>query len=391
MKKIGLFTVVIFLSGLLFGQDFGNILIQQRSVTCSDISYNSGLYFVKYMKENKLDSANYLLQYWESKCGMREPIYRAKILLALKQNQYHDSLLNIGTLSNILNYQKRMDMIKYSNSYYYDYSEPYYGYTPPGQEFDKYTQELSKSLMKNYQTEQIEYLLTEFYGENYDTIFPKIQSGIYGENRLTTEYENIVNKYVNMAEFHLSWITGVWIPTGKLKKLGLHPEIGFQMGAKHKKMNYDFTLTIRPVKSPNYYEARIKQFGDSIISTNYFFGAYVGFDVGRDLFSRNGHEMQLTGGIALDGFDVLDVDKDEDIKGVSVLTYNLNMGIGYRYYITNSFYLGLRTKYNIVDYSMNKVIDFTGNPITIQFIIGGVGGTLRNDYLRELKYNKMRR
>lgn len=391
MKKIGLFTLMFFLSSLLFGQDFDNLLIQQKSVTCPDISHNSGLYFVKYMKENKLDSANYLLQYWESKCGMREPIYRAKILLALKQNQYHDSLLNIGTLNNILNYQKRMDMIKYSNTYYYDYSEPYYGYIPPGQEFDKYTQELSKSLMRKYEPNQIEYLLTEFYGENYDTIFSKIQTSTYGENRLATEYESIVDQYVNMAEFHLSWITGVWIPTGKLKKLGLHPEIGFQIGAKHKKMNYDFTFAFKFVNSSNCYDARIKQFGDSIISTNYFSGGHVGIDIGRDIFSKNGNELQITAGIAYDGITVLKTDDDKDIESESANSYNFSMGLGYRYYLTNSFYIGLRAKYNIVDYSMNKIIDFTGNPITVQFIIGGVGNTYRNDNLKALKYNKMRR
>lgn len=44
---------------------------------------------------------------------MREPIYRAKILLALKLNEFNDSLLTEGTLNNIFNYQNRMDMIKY--------------------------------------------------------------------------------------------------------------------------------------------------------------------------------------------------------------------------------------------------------------------------------------
>ena len=32
------------------------------------------------------------------------------------------------------------------------------------------------------------------------------------------------------------------------------------------------------------------------------------------------------------------------------------------------------------------VIDFTGNPITIQFTIGGVNNVLRNNNLKALKY-----
>ena len=131
MKKTGLFIIMIFIANFLSGQDF-DYLMTKKQADCSDISYNSGLYFIRYMQENKLDSADFLLKYWEGKCGMREPIYRAKILLALKQNQYNDSILTEGTLNNIFNYQNRMDMIKYSNYYLYDNYKSYFGFIPPG-------------------------------------------------------------------------------------------------------------------------------------------------------------------------------------------------------------------------------------------------------------------
>lgn len=385
MKKTGLFIVLIFLSSFLFGQDFDNILTKKQ-VDCPDVSYNCGLYFVKYMEENKLDSAKSLIQYWESKCGMREPIYRAKILLALKQNLFSNSLLAVGSLNNIFNYQNRMEMIKYSLYFSYDKNDSYFGYIPPGQEFDKYTQELAKTLMKQYNPNQIEYQLAEFYGENCDTIFSKIQTKAFENSALKTEYELEVNKYLNMSEFHVSWITGIWIPTGALIKIGSHPELGFQMGIKDKKMNYDLTMTFKFNNSPHYYYATRTKPGSVPELTNYFFGGHIGLDVGRDLFSYKGHELQLTGGIAFDGFDVLEEDVENDIESASTATYNFNIGIGYRYYITNTFYLGVRAKYNIVDYSLNKVINFTGNPITIQFLIGGLMNDVRNNNLKALKY-----
>lgn len=385
MKKTGLITIMIIISSYLFGQDFDNMMTRKQ-VDCSDISYNSGLYFIKYIQENKIDSAKYLLQYWESKCGMREPIFRARILLALKQNSYNDTLLNEGVLNYIFNYQNRMDMIRYSNYYSYDNYSAYYGFIPPGQEFDKYTQEISKALLEYYEPNQIEYLLAEFYGENSDTIFSKIQTKTYPQSILTKEYKKAVDSYVNMAELHISWITGIWIPTGELKKLGSHPELGFQMGAKHKKMNYDITMAFKFVNSPNDYYARRTKSDDSLVLTNHFFGGYIGFDIGRDIYSNNGHELQLTGGIALDGFDVFEADKDNDLETVSTWTYNFNLGLGYRYYIKNNLYLGLRAKYNVVDYSLSNVVDFTGNPITVQFIVGGVDNVFRNNALKSLKY-----
>lgn len=385
MKNSTIIALLIFISGLSYGQNFDDIMTKKK-MDCSDISFNSGLHFIRYMQENKFDSAKKILQYWESKCGMREPIYRAKVLLAIKQNQFNDTLLTNGTLRNIFNYQNRMEMIKHSNYYSYDNYKSYYGFIPPGQEFDKYTQELSKTLIQKYEPNQIEFLLTEFYGENSDAIFSKIQTKKYGQSNLITEYDEAINKYTNMAELHISWVTGVWIPTGELKKLGTHPELGFQIGAKHKKMNYDLIMTFKFVNSPNDYYARRTKADNSLELTNHFFGGHIGLDLGRDIYTRNGHEFQLTGGVAFDGFDALKENQKNDFESETTWTYNFSFGLGYRYYIKNTFYLGLRAKYNIVDYSLNNVVDFTGNPITIQLVIGSVNNRLRNDNLKALKH-----
>lgn len=94
------------------------------------------------------------------------------------------------------------------------------------------------------------------------------------------------------------------------------------------------------------------------------------------------------GGIAFDGFDVLEEDLDSGLKSASAASLNLNLGVGYRYYLKNNGYLGLRVKYHFVDYASNHVVDFTGNPITIQFVIGGLTNDYRKRNLNALKYNK---
>lgn len=376
-------------SNLSFSQDFDN-LMTKKQVDCSDISFNSGLHFIKYINENKVDSAQYLLDYWEARCGMREPVFRARILLALKKNEFNDSMLSRGTLNHIFNYQNRIDMIKNANYYSYDSYKSYYGFIPPGQEFDRYTQAFAEGLKTKYEPETMEYLLAEFYSGNTDEIFLKLQTKSYSESILAQEYENTVEKYVDMSEFHMSLVSGIWIPTGDLKILGNHPQFGFQMGAKHKKMNYDITLIITFLNSPNEYYGRRKKSDKSLELTNHFFGGHIGFDVGRDIYSKNGHEIQLTGGIALDGFDVFEEDEDKGYESESTFTYNLSLGLGYRYYIRDSFYIGLSAKYNFVDYSLSNVIDFTGNPITVQLIVGGVIHALRTNSLKALQYKTRR-
>ncbi|KGN79094.1 hypothetical protein HW49_06880 [Porphyromonadaceae bacterium COT-184 OH4590] len=391
VKKIVLTILCVsFVNGLILGQNFDDIMSVKRQLTCSDIASSSGLYFVKYMQQNELDSARLLLEYWESKCGMREPIYRAKILLALKENSFKEWSVDEVMLSNIFNYKNRINVIKTSNYYQYEDNNSYYGFVPIGKGFDRYTQYLANSLINQYQPGQTEYLLAEFYSENNDSIFEKLQTKPYSNSSLAIQYKKVVNEYLNMVEGHMSWITGIWIPTGRLSLLGVHPELGFQLGLKHKKMNYDLTLTIRFLNSANYYYGRRSKLDDFVELTNHFFSGYIGLEVGRDIYAKNGHEIQLTGGVAFDGFDVLNEDKYRNLKSASTYTYNINFGLGYRYYIKNSFYLGLRAKYNIVDYSLNKVINFTGNPITVQFIVGGLENVLKYNALKVLRYKNRR-
>lgn len=267
----------------------------------------------------------------------------------------------------------------------YDNYKPYFGYIPAGENFDKFTQKEFENLKSNYDTNKIEYLLCEFYSDNCDTIFSKLQSDSYQASTLSKEYDKAVKRYLDLPEMNVAFITGIWIPTGKLTTLGLHPELGFQWGAKHKKMNYDFTMVIKFINSANEYYARRTE-TSSLEPTNHFFGGYIGFDVGRDIYTNKGHELQITGGVALDIFDALEGDKNMNLESKSVASYNFNLGIGYRYYISSSVYLGLRAKYNVVDYTLNNVIDFTGNPITIQFTIGGLYNIFKEVNLEALKY-----
>ena len=392
MRKIQILFITIFLTISAFGQNFDSLMTVKKQLNCLDVSYNSSLYFVEYISENKIDLAKSLVSYWESKCELREePVYRAKILLALKTGEFNDSIFSQMSLRHILDYQHRMNWIeKYSDYSRYDSYRSFYPYTP--KDFDNYTRKLALELKNNYPEESLEYVLAEFYSDNCNVIFSKIRSITYKGSSLTyeespliTQYNMEVEKYKNMSEYHIAGIAGVWIPTGALKKIGIHPELGLQGGVKHKKMNYDFTMILKFINSPNNYYARRDHSDDSWELTNYFLGGYIGFDIGRDIYAKNGHEIQLAGGIAFDGFTVFKEDKDKGLKSVSANSYNFNFGLAYRYYITNSVYIGLRTKYNVVDYSLNKTIDFTGNPVTVQFTIGSVYDLyFRNERLKAL-------
>ncbi|MFO7526137.1 MAG: hypothetical protein R6W68_11865 [Ignavibacteriaceae bacterium] len=382
MKTLAFFLFLL-CSGNITCQDFDDI-IKKVSLDCSDVSYGSALLFQHYVEENKLDSAEYIITYWANRCGKREPVFRAKILLALIQGNFHDSLLTETPIYFVLNYRNRIQMIESSNYYIYDYYKPYYGFIPPGQGFDSFTINQAERLLTKYNPETIEYLLCEFYGNNSEAIFFKLKNNDYRGSLLVADYRKNISELLEMPELHMSIVSGLWIPTGNLKTLGLHPELGFQIGAKYLMMNYDLILAFRFLKSPNEYLARRTKSGDLIEATDYFFGGHIGIAVGRDIYTHKNHEVQLTGGIAFDGFDALKEDKDRNLKAATVWSYNLSLGLSYRYYFSSNNYFGIRAKYNLVDYTLNNVIDFTDNPITLHLIFGWVNNDSRNSQLKQM-------
>ena len=368
-----------------FSQEFDQLLTERRP-NCADIAYNSGLYFVKYMQENKLDTAALLLNYWEMKCGIYEPIFRAKILLALQTGTFNDSLLGNNPLRYMSNYKNRIKIIQDETPYHrYDGYKSFYGYVPPGQAFDTYTSQMAIKLKDDYDPESMEYLLAEFYGDDSEAVFSRIQLPQHRGSKLYENYNEQLQSYLTMSEWNLSFSAGVWVPTGNITQLGCHPEIGLQVGWKYKKMNYDLICAVKFINAYNDYYVRRKGSTEPEL-TNYFLGYTIGIDVGRDIFARNHHEVQLIAGIAYDGFQVIKEDKDAGIKSLSVNSYNFNIGLGYRYYVKEHWYWGIRAKINFVDYTLNRVLDFTGFPVTIHIVVGGLDNIFRNDGLRNLRY-----
>ena len=385
MKRLGLIvSLLVVVNVFLRGQNFDDVMVKKH-LDCEDISYNSALIFERYYNENKLDSAHSILKYWHDKCGLSEPVQRAKILLAIRENNFNDSLLAQKAMNMIFNYQNRMNVYKSGNNNLYDNAEKYYyGYVPIGKEYDTFTGKAFSELRANYSEDRVENLLCQFYTDASDTIFTKLQTQVFKNTRLSKEYYDIVNYYSNSLTSYADFVSGIWIPTGKLSIIGVHPEIGLILGWKYKKFSYDIDLGVRILNSTNRYLAERPETG-VYEYTNKFFGAYIGFVLLRDIFVDRYNEIKLLAGVAFDGFDALDKDNDLKLESVSAVSYNFNFGLSYKRFITDGFFLEFRAKYNIVDYTLNKKIDLTGNAISLQIITGIIDATNRR-ILKRLKY-----
>lgn len=381
-----LFSLILtFFYSIAHAQDFDKMLLKKQ-IECSDISYNSSLLFIQYYESDKIDSAHQLLHYWEGKCGLREPIFRARILLSLKEGNYRDSLLTKEPLDYLFLFQNR-----FNNASIYDYDayKNYYAYIPVDQDFDKFTFKSATELKSKYSSKSEEFLLCEFYSNKSDSILTKIKSKEYKNSIITKQYNEIINNLLKIPEGHLSLAVGIWMPTGGAKILGNHPELGWNIGLKSKKISYDLAFAFRFLKSQNYYNA-IKGSNRYPQMTKHFFGAYMGFELGRDIYAKKANEIQLIAGTGIDGFDMFKSAPQNNETGLSTFSYNFNLGTSYRFYINGLSYLGLKLKYNIVDYTLNNRIEFSGNTFSFQIVYGRVNNASRNYNLKRLGY-KVRR
>lgn len=354
---------------------------------CPDVATKSSGDFIELMQKRNYDSAEVVLNNWERVCGIREVIFRSRVMLAIAIDGNADTLFTDPRLSSIYRYEDRAEMIRTKNYINYDYSPPSYGFIPIGQEFDSYSISFFSEYLNNTDSGTINHLLCEFYSNELESIFVKLQNSEFRNSNLFHYYDKRVKHYVNMPELHGALLAGIWIPTGGISQLGSHPRIGIQAGTKFRKINIDLTVSFKFLKSANNYYARRVSSDDSVVLTDNFFGAYLGIDGGYDIWKKRNNEVQLLFGGGVDGFDVIEADTVRNIKPESILTYNFNLGVGYRFYVSETTYIGLNVKYNIVNYALRNIIDFKGNPVTLTFSFGGLSNNSKKRNLEYLHYN----
>ena len=376
MNRIFLILLLSTISRFTYAQeaDFDSHMTKHQTFKCEDVAMNSSIMFVDYIARSEVDSAKMILSYWESKCTYSEAIFRANTLLAIQEDCYNDSIIRrVDVVSQIINFKARIALEQSDNPAYYFAQQPQlYSYLPPGCEFDLFTNTWATSLVAKQPFESIEYLWCELFTGKTNRLVSELNK------RKTEESPNLIEpvkqsvKYANGGYgTNVAFIAGMWVPTGGASILGVHPEVGFQAGVRiYDRFMIDLTMLMRFLKSKYPYYA-MREDG-TLEQTKEFLGGYIGLDLGYVLLKKKAHELDALTGIAFDGFDCLNEDKELNLKSRSVSSYNVNVGLGYKYFFKEGTYVGLNAKYNIVDYKRSKVIDFTGNTVTLDFLIGGL-------------------
>jgi len=340
---------LIFFSFLIssgFSQNKADTLIPGEISECESIAYNASNLIRYFYSVQDLDSVEIVLNGWESACGNCEPIVRTRILLAIYRNHFSEALYDSTIIDYVLDYINRME-ISATDDTYTDYPD-YFGYIPIRGDYDFFTQSIADTLLKRIFYNPAELYFSELYSNVLAKPMEEIShDSIYQNTAIKLYYDHRINKYRYKPDYHMSMMSGIWIPFDNASLLGIHPLIGFQAGFRSKKMTYNLTLAFRFVESKNEYEILLD--GNSV-KTNTFFGGYIAADIERDILKLGKNEFDLLGGVGYDGFDAVNVnteddDPDNDVSH-SINSVNINFGLGYRHYMRDKRYIGLQGKYN---------------------------------------------
>jgi hypothetical protein len=352
---------------------------------CDTIAYNSTHLIVYFYTIQDYDSAEIVLNNWQSICGISEPILRTRILFAILKNSFSEALYDSTIVDYILNYMIRMDT---ANVELYDKYKEYFGFVPIRGDYDYFTQSIADTLLQRTFYDPMALLFCEQYANVIQDAVKEIQiDTIYENTEFRSFYFKRVDKYRYKADFNLNFLTGIWIPYSNASLLGNHPLLGCQLGMHKQNMTYNLTLAFKFLKSKNEYSI---QRDGNIETTDTFFGGYIGADVERELFKFGKNEFDLLAGIGYDGFQSVNVNTEDDDPnndvGHSIHSINTNFGLGCRHFLKTRSYIGLQAKYNFVNYVNTGGTNLTGDNLTISLVLGGFFNERKYYELNELRY-----
>ncbi len=193
------------------------------------------------------------------------------------------------------------------------------------------------------------------------------------QNMLAASNATLYRADRNNRQLVVNGMLGAWMPTGQLATiLGVHPSVGFEVGSRTKWNEYVLVIDFRFINAAQDYTV-IRR--DTALTSNKYFGGYMGLEYTRYLLHPSRFDIGVAGGIGYDGFDVKESPKTSDQdnsdrtnKGIGSL--NMNAGVRLKYFFNRGTCLGLMGKYNLINYCNTGGTTLQGNAFSIAITYG---------------------
>lgn len=353
-------------------------------MSCQDISYNAQYLIPEFYEVHAQDTLKAIIDYWEKHCGISEETTRCKILFAIDNRDFNEDIYDSNILNYLIFYKKMSSVPDAVSGKMYAHFNWRYTTNQPDI-LNKFTVGLAKELLERRDLKPIEIFFLRMYSNEFENTFALLQTEAFNGTLIQQLYDDEIKELDKKLIGHGAFLAGVWIPQDNLEIVGTHPFLGGRAGIQYQKLMADVTVGFKFGKSPNVYQVSKN---DSVWNTDYFFGGYIGLDLGIEMYKIRNNGFYLIGGIAFDGFDALRVDDPNSETDISksINSLNLNIGLGYKYLINQTNYIGLDFKFNRLDYKNTGGTNLTGNAFSINLIYGFFGNEYNVNRLKNLDY-----
>jgi len=370
-------------TSIVSGQD--EILIDTTKKDIFSDKYWS-LQSIKNLTEKDYNQLRNTSEKWNS-ISKSEPAERLNLLMSI-----YDNTLDINKLDNIIQnlliYKAIINDYRIKDSVFYLPYRYVTGYPEIAKSYNDETKLFARKIYNDLNEDSEAKLLTEYYTNNFDSLFIKIQDDNYKDSRLHKEYNKYANKVIKDSfSIKFGLYSGIWIPNDELSKIGNHLNTGFQMGLRGLSgWGLNLNMCQRFQDFPDSIELN---FNDTSRNTLRYMGGFYGIDISRNLLTTVKSEIDLIAGVALDGFNsTYDIPEEKRYIETTVNSVNFNFGIAYRFIIKQQYFTEIHFRYNIINYdSKTANTDLSGNAITLNINLGILsGGKQRMDILHLLDY-----
>ncbi len=351
MKK--LYTLLIFLLAG-FGARAQDSTEVEPALTCDDLTYTYTNLITYYYGKYDDDSLRMMMGDWERTCELSEPLVSFKVLYAIEKGEYSDDMYGDSMVPFLVQYDANANK---TADYLPNVPTDYY----------KYLKSIAKALQKLPLTPE-EKVLVDFYAKQDAGVLSDMDTTLATTNLYKNYMAYEAEKYKYFGRFHFAVFAGVWTPEGHIGALGNHPVIGLQVGSIwNKKVTADASLSFRFINAPKEYQ--VNYFG-SLYDTKNHSAINAGLDLGYIFASFGKSKALLLGGLAYDAITVVQSTNEDASDGMYLSSFNMNGGLGYRYYLSKRSYVGLMGKYNFLFYKNRNGTDLSGNAYTISLVFG---------------------
>lgn len=339
--------------------------LSPSNVNCVEVGFQSLEAICELYDKGRIDSLRDIFYYLSDECGTNYYTDFLHILLSIDDHE-----LNVNTypalLETMLDYSQRAEEDISGRA-----SGRYYEYALTAEQYYDFLKAYSADLGKNPFLEDSYKEVLQFFSGEYDQVIKALKNGESSVPRLQNDFDSIRKALVVLPEYSTALFAGYWIPQSNLATtLGNHLEVGAQLGYLWNKNQVNWVLAARFSDTESEY--RVKK-NDSIYSTTEFLGFHTTLDYGRSLYRDLRQDFAVRAGLGVEGITVARSDEERDLDAVEIYSFNMNLGMAYRWYFKNEAFSEISFRYHFLNYVNSLDDTFDGNALTLRLVVGLAG------------------